>query len=98
MTKRKPMTAAALLIALALPLGACQNPDPTLTRAGVGAAGGAAVGGLIGSMSGNFGWGALIGAGAGAAGGLLFDYHQREREAQVQRVVQAGQQQQQQRQ
>ena len=95
---RKTALGAALVLALALPLGACQNPDPTLTRAGTGAAGGAAVGGLIGSMSGNFGWGALIGAGAGVAGGLLFDYHQREREAQFQRGVQAGQQQQQPRQ
>jgi hypothetical protein len=94
MSRKTSLGAAALLLALALPLGACQNPDPTLTRAGAGAAGGAAVGGLIGSMSGNFGWGALIGAGAGAAGGLLFDYHQREREAQFQRGVQAGQQQQ----
>lgn len=63
--------------ALLLLVGACAQPDPTLQRTGVGAAGGAAVGGLIGSMSGNFGWGALIGAGAGAAGGLLYDYHRR---------------------
>ncbi|WP_291295052.1 YMGG-like glycine zipper-containing protein [Elioraea sp.] len=96
MTKAYRFGAAGLLLALALPLGACESgADPTLMRAGTGAAGGAAVGGLIGAMSGNFGWGALIGAGAGAAGGLLFDYHQREREAQFQRGVQAGQQQQQ---
>lgn len=63
--------------ALVLFVGACAETDPTLRRAGVGAAGGAAAGGLIGSMSGNFGWGALIGAGAGAAGGLLYDYHRR---------------------
>ena len=63
--------------AILLLAGACAETDPTLRRAGVGAAGGAAAGGLIGSMSGNFGWGALIGAGAGAAGGLLYDYHRR---------------------
>ncbi|MFN6998548.1 YMGG-like glycine zipper-containing protein [Elioraea tepidiphila] len=63
--------------ALLLLVGACAETDPTLRRAGLGAAGGAAAGGLIGSMSGNFGWGALIGAGAGAAGGLLYDYHRR---------------------
>ncbi|GIX10017.1 YMGG-like glycine zipper-containing protein [Elioraea sp.] len=60
-----------------LAVGACADTDPTLRRAGLGAAGGAAAGGLIGSLSGNFGWGALIGAGAGAAGGLLYDYHRR---------------------
>jgi hypothetical protein len=95
MTRSHRFGAAGLLLAGALTLGGCEGgTDPTLMRTGTGAAGGAAVGGLIGSMSGNFGWGALIGAGAGAAGGLLFDYHQREREAQFQRGVQAGQQQQ----
>ena len=74
MTKLARIAAAGGLVLL---VGACAQGDPTLTRAGVGAAGGAAAGGLIGSMSGNFGWGALIGAGAGAAGGLLYDYHRR---------------------
>jgi uncharacterized membrane protein len=67
----------AAAAALLLLVGACAETDPTLRRAGLGAAGGAAAGGLIGSISGNFGWGALIGAGAGAAGGLLYDYHRR---------------------
>jgi hypothetical protein len=44
-------------------------------------------------MSGNFGWGALIGAGAGAAGGLLYDDHRRSNEQSFERGVQAGQQQ-----
>ena len=39
----------------------------------MGAVGGAA----IGSLSGNAGQGALIGAGAGALGGFLFDQHQK---------------------
>jgi hypothetical protein len=94
MTKTNRFLAAGLLLALALPLGACENTDPTLRRTGIGAAGGAAAGGLIGAMSGNFGWGALIGAGAGAAGGLLVDYHQRSNDAAYQRGVQSGQQQQ----
>lgn len=62
--------------ALAIALGACTN-DPTLNRAAVGAGGGAALGGLVGSLSGNFGTGALIGAGVGTAGGLLYDYNRR---------------------
>lgn len=79
------MTRVALAAGLALLVAGCQNADPTLTRAGVGAVTGAAAGGLIGSMSGDFGWGALIGAGVGAAGGLLYDYHRREVEAAEQR-------------
>jgi uncharacterized membrane protein len=94
MTKTR-LAIAGLVLALALPLGACQDTDPTLRRAGIGAAGGAAAGGLIGSVSGNFGWGALIGAGVGAAGGLLYDYHQRSTDAAFQRGVQQGRQQQQ---
>lgn len=93
MTPKIRLAAAGLVLALALPLGACQDTDPTLRRAGIGAAGGAAAGGLIGSLSGNFGWGALIGAGVGTAGGLLYDYHQRSNEAAFQRGVQQGQQQ-----
>jgi hypothetical protein len=38
---------------------------------------GAAGGALIGSMSANAGKGALIGAGAGALGGYLYDQHQK---------------------
>jgi hypothetical protein len=39
----------------------------------MGAAGGAA----IGSLSGDWGTGALIGAGAGAVGGYLYDQHEK---------------------
>jgi uncharacterized membrane protein len=38
---------------------------------------GAAGGALIGSMSANAGKGALIGAGAGALGGYLYDQHRK---------------------
>jgi hypothetical protein len=34
-------------------------------------------GGLIGSLSGNWGAGAILGAGAGAVGGYLVDQHQK---------------------
>jgi len=69
----------ALPVAVLLVAG-CTN-DPTINRAGGGAAAGAAAGGLIGSLSGNFGWGALVGAGVGAAGGLLYDWNDREGQA-----------------
>ncbi len=38
---------------------------------------GAAGGALVGSMSANAGRGALIGAGAGALGGYLYDQHRK---------------------
>ncbi len=70
------ITRLASIALLAFGLSACTG-DTTLDRTAIGAGGGALVGGAIGSMSGNFGWGALIGAGAGAAGGVLYDYNER---------------------
>lgn len=71
---------------------AVDGADPTLSRTGTGAAGGALAGAAIGSFSGNMGWGALIGAGAGAAGGLLFDYHRRTEQRAYQRGRASAQQ------
>jgi hypothetical protein len=73
---RAPRIIAAAAL-LGLSACAIDGADPTLSRTGTGAAGGALAGAAIGSFSGNMGWGALIGAGAGAAGGLLYDYHRR---------------------
>lgn len=72
------MTRLACIALLTFGLTACTG-DNTVDRTAIGAGGGALVGGALGSLSGNFGWGALIGAGAGAAGGLLYDYNQRTR-------------------
>jgi hypothetical protein len=60
----------ALLLAPALALGACANPDlnDRNQRALGGAALGAGAGALLGSVSGNAGRGALIG---GALGGVV---------------------------
>ncbi|WP_424811130.1 YMGG-like glycine zipper-containing protein [Roseococcus sp. YIM B11640] len=63
----------ALAAVAALTLGGCESMDDTTRRTLTGTGVGAAAGGIIGSFSGNAGWGALIGAGAGAAGGYLFD-------------------------
>ena len=49
----------------------------TTSRSLSGGAVGAAAGGAIGSISGNFGTGALIGAGAGLVGGYLYDQHKK---------------------
>jgi len=88
MTRTARIAAAGGLLLL---LAGCADTDPTLRRAGIGAAGGAAAGGLIGSRSGKFGGGALIGAGAGAAGGLLYDYHRRSVDSAYQRGQQSAQ-------
>jgi hypothetical protein len=67
------MRKLALILPLALALGACEGMSDsqraTATGAGVGALGGLA----IGSLSGNAGMGALIGAGVGGASGFLID-------------------------
>lgn len=55
------------VLAITLGVGGCANN--TLTGAGLGAA----TGGVIGSLTADAGWGALIGAGVGAAGGYLYD-------------------------
>lgn len=71
-------TAIAVLAAIGLLLGtaACQGPpvpDTAQREVATGAALGAVTGGLLGSLSGDFGWGALTGAGAGAVGGYLYE-------------------------
>lgn len=71
--------ALALAATLAvLPVAGC-GTDSTTQRATTGAGLGAAGGALIGSLTGDAGWGALIGGGAGALGGYLYDQHQRDR-------------------
>lgn len=68
------------LTATALLLGACQGPpvaDSAQQGIAAGAGLGAVTGGLLGSLSGDFGWGALIGAAAGATGGYLYERGQR---------------------
>ena len=49
----------------------------TTSRTASGAGLGAAAGGAIGAMSGKFGAGALIGVGAGAVSGYLYDQHKK---------------------
>ncbi|WP_431861255.1 glycine zipper family protein [Azospirillum sp.] len=78
--------------AIAVPLAACSDMNPTQQRALTGTAGGAAGGALIGAIAGNAGMGAAIGAGAGLAGGLLYDYHKRSEDTAYQRGVKEGSQ------
>ena len=65
----------ALVFVSSLALTGCGST--TGQRAGSGALMGAVGVGLIGSLSGNWGAGALIGAGAGAVGGYLVDQHKK---------------------
>ncbi|MGH6899533.1 MAG: YMGG-like glycine zipper-containing protein [Geminicoccaceae bacterium] len=67
-----------LALAGALLIGGCQSMDAdtggrTIGGAGIGAAGGA----VIGALTGSWATGAAIGALAGAAGGLIYDQHQK---------------------
>jgi len=74
------MTYSAIIpvvLAAALTLSGCAG-GTAASRTATGAAAGAAAGALIGSNSANAGKGALIGAGVGAAGGYLYDQHQKE--------------------
>lgn len=68
-TKLLPVAALALLVG-------CSNMNHTeqnaLSGTAIGAAGGAIVGALV-SSSNAVGWGALIGAGVGLVGGLIYD-------------------------
>jgi hypothetical protein len=49
----------------------------TASRSASGAGLSAAAGGAIGSLTGNFGAGELIGGGAGAVAGYLYDQHKK---------------------
>ncbi len=54
-----------------LALGGCADMTDTQRATAGGAALGAVGGAALGSLSGNAGWGALIGAGVGGAGGYM---------------------------
>jgi hypothetical protein len=64
-----------LSLATALALSGCGTT--TTSRAGSAALMGGATGAALGSLSGNAGRGALIGVGAGALGGFLYDQHRK---------------------
>jgi uncharacterized protein YcfJ len=66
-----PLLAPALIGAVLL--GGCRAPTPTEERVGGGTLLGAAGGAVIGAIAGNPGLGAAIGAGAGLAGGIIYD-------------------------
>lgn len=66
---RTVFTLAAAAALLAGCAGMSDTEQRTATGALIGTAGGAA----IGSIAGDAGWGAVIGAGVGAAGGYMYD-------------------------
>jgi ABC-type oligopeptide transport system substrate-binding subunit len=74
-TRSPSATIAAAVLIGALALSACGTT--TAERTGSSALFGAATGAAIGSLSANAGKGALIGAGAAALGGFLYDQHQK---------------------
>ena len=60
-----------LPVLASLALGGCADMSDTQRSTAGGAALGAVGGAALGSLSGNAGWGALIGAGVGGAGGYM---------------------------
>jgi len=69
-------TLFALVAAAALTAG-CAGLTDTQQRTATGALVGVAGGAAIGSIAGDAGWGAVIGAGVGAAGGYVYDRSQK---------------------
>ncbi len=84
------ITRSLIVLAVALPLAACGDLNPTQQRALTGSAAGAAGGAVIGAIAGNAGMGALIGAGAGLAGGLLVDHSKRQQQRAYEQGVADG--------
>jgi len=85
------MNKLLLLAAVALPVAACADMNPTQQRALTGTAIGAGGGAVIGAIGGNAGLGAGIGAGAGLLGGLLVDRSRQAQDAAFQEGFAAGQ-------
>lgn len=69
------LAAAAVLTTGCASLGLTETEERMATGALIGTAGGAA----IGSIAGDAGWGAVVGAGVGAAGGYVYDKSQKAR-------------------
>ena len=62
-------------LAIVVALSGCAGMTDTQQRTVTGGVLGAGAGGIIGAISGSAGWGALIGAGVGTAGGFLYGKH-----------------------
>ena len=73
-------TIITFLLVISLALVGCSGMSDTEQRTLSGAAIGAGAGTAIGAVSGNTGLGAVVGTAAGAAGGYLYDQHQKSKE------------------
>jgi len=91
--KEETMKRISLVVILAISIAflGCASMSDTEKRTLGGGAIGATAGGIIGSMSGNFGWGAVIGAAAGVAGGYIYDQHEKSKENSYGEGYKAGQ-------
>ena len=78
------------ILAATLFLGGCANMSATEQRVVTGGAMGAAGGALIGAMAGNAGMGAAIGGLTGAAGGYVYDRHEKSKQAAYEQGVRDG--------
>jgi len=80
----------AAVLAAGIFIAGCSEMTDTQRRTATGAGAGAATGAVVGSLTGDFGWGALVGAGVGAAGGFLYDQHRQSEQAAFDRGVAQG--------
>lgn len=78
------------LVTASLATVGCADMSDTQRRTLGGAGMGAATGAVVGSLTGDFGWGAVVDAGVGAAGGYLYDQRRRPEQAAYDRGAQAG--------
>ena len=84
--------AIVIVLVMSLAFFGCAGMTDTQQRTLSGSAMGAVAGTAIGAMSGHAGWGAVIGAAAGAGGGYLYDKNEKSKEAAYQKGFEEGKQ------
>jgi osmotically inducible lipoprotein OsmB len=82
--------AICLILMMSLAFLGCAGMTDTQQRTLSGSAMGAVSGTAIGAMSGHAGWGAVIGAAAGAGGGYIFHKNEKSKEAAYQQGYEEG--------
>jgi osmotically inducible lipoprotein OsmB len=83
----------ALMLIFTLGLFGCAGMSDTQQRTLSGSGIGALAGTAIGAISGHAGWGAAIGAVAGAGGGFLYDKNEKSKDAAYQKGYEDAQRQ-----
>lgn len=82
----------AVILAISLAFAGCAGMSDTEQRTLSGGAIGTGAGAIVGAIAGHTVWGAAIGAATSAAGGYLYDHHEKAKQAEYEKGYQAGQQ------